>query len=55
MMIGDLVWAYGQRGLILKVHREMYRTEYFVYWFEKDHALDFKAFWIQERHLIKVC
>ena len=34
MCIGDLIWAYGARGLILKSEYGMYTTEHFVYWFD---------------------
>ena len=51
MMVGDLVWAYGCRGLILQEYQGMYTTEYFVYWFDNT----FEPTWIVKKHLIKVC
>ena len=51
MMVGDLVWAYGCRGLILKKYHGMHTTEYFVYWFDNIS----EPSWIVKKHLIKVC
>jgi len=51
MFVGDLVWAYGARGLILKTEYGMHSTEHFVFWF--DDMSD--PSWIPQKHLIKVC
>ena len=51
MLVGDLIWAYGCRGLILKTEHGMYSTEHFIYWFvDKQNPT-----WIPQKHLLKVC
>jgi len=52
MLIGDLVWAYGCRGLILDVYYGDHITEYHVFWFDYQFA---ETSWIPKRHVIKVC
>lgn len=52
MCIGDLVWAYGCKGLILDVYHGTYTTEYHVFWFDYQFA---EASWIPQKHVIKVC
>lgn len=51
MRVGDLVWAYGCKGLILDVYHGTYTTEYHVFWFEDKN----NPTWIPQKHLIKVC
>ena len=53
MSVGDLVWAYGSRGLILEVSHGMYSTEYLIFWIPQPHQ--YGSSWIAKKHLIKVC
>ena len=52
MTIGDLVWAYGCRGLVLDIYHGTYATEYHVFWFDYQFA---ETSWIPQKHVIKVC
>ena len=51
MCVGDLVWAYGCKGLILDVYHGTHTTEYYVFWFEDKN----NPTWITKKHLVKVC
>ena len=55
MIVGDLVFCQGYRGLILKTEYSMYSTEHYVYWFDLHANGDNSPFcWIPEKQLLKI-
>lgn len=54
MCVGDLVFCYGHKGLILKTNHSMHATEHYIYWFGYARDYSDRFCWVAERQLVRI-